>query len=441
MGIGVILPIIITVGGVYFLIRLRAFFLLHPIKTLKLTLSSFSDNPKSSIKSLSLALAGTLGVGNITGVAIGIILGGAGSVFWLLVSSVFAASLKYAESVLAIDNMDSTAASRGGMMYLIKTTFGKASTALSYLYAASCLLLALFMGGALQSNTVKMTLDFASSIPPVAVVAFTVILTALLVKGGGEKIEKITVILIPLATVVYILMSFCIIFSHQDRILEVIRLIIGSAFSPLSLGGGIVGFISSRCVFEGYARGILSNEAGAGTSTLAHARNKGTTPCREGALGMCEVLFDTVILCMLTAFSILLSVDAPCEYSSAMALLCDAFSSVLGGAFCAPLIISILIFAFSTIICWYYYGEECAQFLIGGRGRVQFYIAYILFVALGMILDVLFIVRITDLLLLLLSVLTVATLIKNSDRVRTLSELEKVISKREFSKAPSRRMR
>lgn len=439
--LGGALPIIITLAGGYFLIKLRAFFLFHPIKTLKLTLSAFGSNKKSSIKSLSLALAGTLGVGNITGVAIGIMLGGAGSVFWLLVSSFFAAVLKYAESVLTVDNMRSADSSQGGMMYIIKTSFGRASEPLAIIYAVSCLILALFMGGALQSNTVKMTLDSASSIPTAAIVLFVVILTTLSVKGGGEKIEKITVVLIPLTTIIYILMSACIMISHSDRIFAVIKLILTSAFSPLSFGGGILGFITSRCVFEGYARGILSNEAGAGTSTLAHSRNVGTTPCREGALGMCEVFFDTVILCMLTAFSILLSVDAPWEYTSAMTLVYDAFSAVLGGAFCLPLLLSILAFAFSTIICWYYYGESCARFLFGRRGVVPFFILYISFVALGIVLNTLLIVRLTDMLLLILSILSVGALIKNSDRVKALSEIENVISKREFAKAREHRRR
>lgn len=439
--IAAFLPIVITLAGAYFLVRLRAFFIFHPVRTLKLTLASFGAQPKRSAKALSLALAGTLGVGNITGVAVGIMVGGAGSVFWLLVSAVFAAVLKYSESVLTVDDMKTSSSSHGGMMHLIKRSFGKGSRPLSLLYSAICMTLAFFMGAALQSNTVAMTVAAYIPIQLVWIAVFSAVLTFIAVKRGGDRIEKITLVIIPLTTIIYILMSLCVIFAHFERISDVVLLIFRSAFTTTSTAGGVIGFITSRCIFEGYARGILSNEAGAGTSTLAHSRNGSTTPCREGALGMCEVLFDTVILCMLTAFVILLSVDSPEEYGSAMTLVYDAFSSILGGAFRPLLIFSILSFAFSTIICWYYYGEECSLFLFGTRAKSLYLLTFIAFVALGVYFDTLSIVAVTDVLLLLLSIICVITLIKNSDRVVTLSESENVISKRVALKERVRRRR
>ena len=441
MGFNLLLPLIITVAGAFFLIKLRAFFIFHPIRVLKLIISSFEDNSKSALRSLSLALAGTLGVGNIIGVAVGIMIGGAGSVFWLLISSVFAAVLKYSESLLAVENMQKSGERRGGMMYLIKTSFGRASRPLSIVYAIASILLAFVMGAALQSNAIYTAAGYFCDVPKLLIAAAVLTLSFLSVKNGGEMIEKITVVLIPVTTVAYIVMSLFVIFLHIGSLPSVLVEIVNSAFEPFAAGGGIFGFLCSKCLFEGYARGILSNEAGAGTSTLAHAREGSASPCRVGALGMCEVLFDTVILCMLTAFSILLSIENIKEYESAAALVYDAFSSVLSGAFSLPLFLSIISFAFSTVICWYYYGERCSYFVFGGRGRSAYFALFLISVALGVYFNTECVVRLADILLLILSLISVSALIKNSDRVKALSESEKVISKFGFLKGASRHRR
>ena len=437
MDISVLLPLFITAVGAYFLVKLRFFFIIHPIRALGATVRSFGKCRGAAVRSLSLALAGTLGVGNITGVAVGIIVGGAGSVFWLFISCIFASVLKYAESVLTADNLSLG----GGMMYIVKSSFRRLGSPLSALYAALCILLSFTMGAALQTNTVTETAEAAFGISPIYPAAVMLVLVLLGVVGGGERIEKITVFLVPLTTIIYIILTFSVVMSNFAGIGKVLRLILSSAFLPESAVGGVIGFLTSKGIREGYARGILSNEAGAGTSSLAHSRNRDATPVGEGMLGMCEVFFDTALLCMLTAFAILLSVDFPEDYSSGMSLVLSAASSVFGSLAKAPLLFSVFSFAYSTVICWYYYGLECTRFLLGSRGRTPYFILFMASVTLGALSDTAALIKSVDVFLLSLTSISLLTLLKNSDRVVCLSENENIIAKREFSKALSRRRR
>ena len=437
MEISIVLPILITLVGAYFLVKLRFFYILHPLRALRKTFSSFGENRAAALRTLSLALAGTLGVGNITGVAVGIMVGGAGSVFWLFISAIFASVLKYSEAVLTMDNLSSGA----GMMYVIRNSFTRLGGVLSMLYAALCVMLAFFMGSALQTNTIAQTVSAALPFSAAWVAPAMLILVSLGVIGGGEKIEKITVFLIPLTAIVYILITSSVIIANFSRIGEIIGVIVGSAFSAEGVLGGALGFLTSKGIKEGYARGILSNEAGAGTSSLAHSRNDGATPVCEGMLGMCEVFFDTALLCMLTAFAILLAVPNPSEYTSGMKLISDALESTLGNAYRAPLLFSVFSFAYSTVICWYYYGLECSKFLFGRRAQTPYFILFMLSILFGAVADMLALIKSVDLFLLALTLISLITLLKNSDRVLTLSERENIISKRVSSKEGAHRRR
>ena len=439
MDIRVILPLLISIVGAYFLVKLRFFFILHPIRTARRMIGSFggTNDRGSALSALSLALAGTLGVGNITGVAVGIMTGGAGSVFWLFVSSVFSAVLKYSESVLTIDHLGSG----GGMMFVIRNSFAKNGRWLSGFYAAACVLTALGMGAALQSNTIVETASEAFSFSPILIAAAVCFFVLLGIGGGGERIEKITVILIPLTTIVYIILTSSVILANLSRIGEVLLLIVKSAFKPEGAAGGALGILASRAVSEGYARGILSNEAGAGTSSLAHSRNSNARPTDEGMLGVLEVFFDTALLCTLTALSILLSVECPESYDSGMGLVIAALESVFGRSGGGILFFCVLSFAYSTVICWYYYGRECSRYLLGHRGSLSYSFLFLLSVVGGAFLDTVLLIRGIDILLLILSFISLSALIKNSDRIVFLSESEGVITKRVSLRESRRRPR
>lgn len=409
------LPPIVTLAGTYMLCKTDFFFIFHPFRTAAKLLSPLKD--KSARRSLSLALAGTLGIGNIVGVAVGIIVGGAGSVFWLLVSALFAMVLKYSETSLAAGFK---VGGHGGMAIVIKNSFSKFGTPLSKIYAFLCLMLSLVMGAALQSAAVAECALDALGVPGKAFGVIFVALVLISVAGGACVIERITVVVIPLAAAAYLALTLFVIGENFSRLPDVFRLIISSAFSAKSIGGGVFGFFTSVGMREGFARGLLSNEAGAGTSSMAHSRAS-LHPAAAGLLGMCEVLFDTVLLCLITALAILLSVPNPSSYSDGMSLVFESIGSVFGRTSGYLLLFSIFSFAYSTVICWYYYGCECKSFLFP-KSRIPLLPIYLLSVYLGFVVSLNSFVYIADLVLLSLTVLSVSAVMKNSDRIAALSE-------------------
>ena len=209
---------------------------------------------------------------------------------------------------------------------------------------------------------------------------------------------------------------------------NVISDILHSAFSSRSAVGGVLGFLMCAPLREGFARGILSNEAGAGTSSMAHSRSGLLSPCSAGILGIFEVWFDTGFICMLTGFSILLSVPDPSMFSDGMQLIAYSVGNLFGKGGKYLLIVSVFAFAFATIICWYYYGYEAWSTLFGKRKRAAFLPLFLSFVYFGCFADTTLLILLTDSLMLLASALTLFAIVKSSDRIRELSELGGVIN-------------
>lgn len=412
------LPIIITVAGAYLLLRLRFFFLLRPLRCARVALSALKS--RENFRAFSLALAGTLGVGNVLGVAVGILLGGPGSILWLLLSSVFSAVIKYAEVALSSDGAER---GRGGMFYLVRDSHGRLGRLLSYIYGFSCLLLSLAMGAALQSHSAAMISSEIFDTPPTLVVVFLLLIIFASIIGEGRKIAKITAIAIPVSTILYIILTTLVIIINADRIPSVLSLILSSAIRTEAAAGGIFAFLFSSSVREGYSRGILSNEAGAGTSTMAHMTGDDLSAATRGTLGIFEVVFDTMVLCTLTGLAILVGVPDISSFSSGTQLVLSSVTLTLGAPFALPLLICVFTFAYSTIVCWYYYGTECIRQLSGRPRPVLFLPIFLFAVVLGGLLPETMLVYITDALLLVLTIITIPTLIKNSDRLVRLSEL------------------
>ena len=416
-----LLPAIIVASGFFLLVKLRFFFIWHPKKTFSKLKAAVSS--KGAFSSLCLSLAGTLGVGNIVGVAFGISVGGPGSVFWLFISSIFSLVLKFSEATLASDKKLS---SGSGMIDVIKLSFPNRLVPLSFIYAFLCLLLSLSMGAALQARAaVESIISYDKSFIIPAFI-FTV-LVALAIFGGASRIEKITAWLIPLTTLLYIVLCLAVIILKIERLPEIIIEIFNDAFSIKAGLGGVGGFLIISKMREGFSRGLLSNEAGAGTSSFAHTRNADATPVSVGLVGMCEVFFDTVVLCMLTAFSVLLSLPSLEKYSSGIEIVKAALSVL--GPFSTPLLaISIFAFAYSTVICWYYYGK-CAFHHLTEKGHFLFPVAFIASVFFGAITPSGYLIVISDYVLFFLSLISLLTLIKNSDRLVFLSENEGLLQK------------
>lgn len=424
-----LLPIFVTGVGMYMLVKLRFFFIVHPVKTGKRLFAALRK--KENFSALALALAGTLGVGNIFGVAMGIIVGGAGSLFWLFISAFFSMAIKYSEAVLSADNIsiDSDSSSHGGMHYVLKRAFTKHGGKIGAVYAALAMILSFTMGASLQSRSIAGAVEKSIGTSSIIVLAVILISVSAAVLDGISKIEKITAKVIPLTTVIYIFICFLAIFSNIERIPEAIKLIFKEAFSLRSAGGGVGAYLLIRAIKEGYNGGVLSNEAGVGTSAMAHARACEATPHERGLFGICEVLFDTVFLCMLTGLVILIGVENIGEYNSGMALVSDAFANTLGNGARYLLLVLVFAFAYSTIVCWYYYGSECRRYLFGKKYRTLFAVLFFGFIMFGVFAGDLVSVRLTDTVLLLMSVPTLISIIKSSDRIVHLSELDGFLKK------------
>lgn len=422
MSILSLMPLIVTASGAYFLVRLRFFFLLHPKRCIKTAIENLKSD--GAFSSFALALAGTLGIGNIVGVAVGISVGGSGAVFWLVLSSLFSAVIKYCEGAISVDLGEGK-----GMIGVVEKSFGRASFPLSRAYALLTLALAFTMGGALQSASIAQCARECFHVKGVLAAVFILLLLFFSVAGNYEKVKIIINILIPLTTIIYIFLCFATLIANFRNIDDAIISVFSSAFKAESVGGGALGFFLSKKIKEGYLRAILSNEAGAGTSSIAHSLNPSKNLASVGIMGMCEVLFDTVILCGLTALALLVSVDDFSAFSGVGAVL-SGIGSVFGAVSEYLVFVCIFAFAFSTLICWYFYGNFVFRILFLGKGGIVFSSLFFISVFLGACRGGDFLITVSDVILLLLSFISLASLMKNSDRVVALSENYGIISPR-----------
>ena len=277
------------------------------------------------------------------------------------------------------------------------------------------------MGAGLQSASVGECASGALNISPVCSAVFLTVSIILGILACQRRIDKITAISIPLTTIIYITLTMSTIILNFERIPNAISTVFSSAFEVDSAIGGAVGFLLSDKIREGYLRGILSNEAGAGTSTIAHSINRSEDSGAVGVMGMLEVLFDTVILCMLTALAILVSLE---DFSalSGVEMILFGIGGVFGKVSEYLVLVCIFAFAYSTVICWYHYGSFAYEYLIGAKSGRAFFSLFIISVFLGAQTRAEVFIGFSDILLLFLSVITLTALIKNSDRIKLLSE-------------------
>ncbi|GEM_PF-3459597 len=422
--------------GLYFLFRLRAFFIFHPIATVRRWWKGQKSGRREALGTLSVALAGTLGVGNVTGVAFCLLRGGAGSAFWMLISAAFAAALKFAESAVTVADRQDHKRRIGGMPYVIKNTLRHGGF-LSSVYALLCLGAAFSMGAALQARAITETAQRLFDVPILPITTLVTALSVFLVRGGKKKIIKASEILVPLATFLYTALCFGVLLHNRHSLPGVFSTVLRDAFSLSSAAYGVGAFTAMksvfRCAFAGISAGLLSNESGAGTSTLAHGGNLSSSPSEEGILGTFEILVDTVFLCSLTSVT-LLSGGALSSSETAMALIDNTFSAVYGDVFRLPFFLSVFIFALATVICWFSYGEECRVFLFGKAHRGVYFLAFSVAVFFGGFLPTEKCIPLSDAFLSLLSVLCLLTLLKSGDTVKALAQKDGFLKKSEKSK-------
>ena len=365
VGTGIVLPLFILFAGFYFTKFLSGFYLFRPIRTLRLAFSREREGGVSPLRALSVSLAGTLGVGNIVGVAVALIIGGAGAVFWMWISAFFSMILKYAEIVLGMRyRIYENDKKYGGPMYYMKKGIGgRLGKTLAWIFALLGVISAFSMGNLVQMKAAADALSKTFSFPPLLFGIFSAVVCAFLLFGGYEKLSRATGIIIPCLSIVYLAMSVRIVWIEADQIYPLCRTICARAFSFSSASGGILGFLFSHALRQGIAKGSFSHEAGCGTAPLAHAGANTKIPAKQGVFGIFEVFFDTIVLCTLTAFVILLSQGENFTQTNCMRLVLDSFAHYYGSSAYYIITLCVVLFALATVVCWGYYGKEMLSYL------------------------------------------------------------------------------
>lgn len=373
--LGVATPFAVLAAGIFFACFLRGLPFSRLRTGLRAVLRQRNDGV-SPFRSLALALAGTLGVGNIVGVSSAIALGGFGAVFWMWISALAAMFLKYAEVVLALKHRETlpNGTYRGGAPYYIRACFSQRGTlrlgnGASLLFAALCLVNALMMGCVIQSNAVASASQSAFGVSPWICGLLLALLCFTLLIRGSHAITAVTSVLVPVMSGAFLILSLSILYLRRDSIPEAFLAIVKDAFRPESTAGGVFGFLLSRGLRFGTIRGIISNEAGCGTSPTAHAASSAKSPVEQGMFGIIEVFVDTILLCTVTALVVVIHYEEVSHLTAdpmgmTLAAYCIPFDATCAAFIKRLLSLAILCFGFATMLCWGHYGHEALAFLL-----------------------------------------------------------------------------
>ena len=333
---------------------------------------------------LMTALAATVGTGNIAGVATAIFLGGPGAVFWMWMTALMGMATKYAEAVLAVQyrEVDERGEHVGGPMYYIKNGLGERWRWLAGLFATFGAIAAFGIGNTIQANSVAHALQTSFSVPELASGVVMAVLVYAVLVGGIRRIGEVAHGLVPLMAVLYVGGSLIIVALHADALPSVLSMIVSDAFNGTAAAGGFAGATVTAALRFGVARGIFSNEAGLGTAPIAHAAAKTADPVRQGVIAMLGTFIDTLVVCTMTALVILLTgVWGSGETGAALSAL--AFQTGLPGPGDWIVSTGLMLFAFTTLLGWSFYGERCAEYLFG-VGVVPLYrILWVLAIPVG----------------------------------------------------------
>lgn len=382
--------LILLVGtGIYLSIRTNFFSLTKLGYILKNTLLKMfakdhhGEGEVTAFQAVATALAATVGTGNIAGVATAIAVGGPGAIFWMWIAAIFGMTTKFAEVVLAVHYREKTPDGRfvGGPMYYI--TNGLKMKWLAYIFAFFGALAAFGIGNMVQSNSIAQSLEVTFGTNKLVVGIVLAVFAAMVIVGGIKRIGQVTEKLVPFMAAFYILGGLVIIIINAAHIPEAFGLIFGQAFTGTAAVGGFVGSTIKQAMRYGVARGVFTNEAGLGSAPIAHAAATTDHPVRQGLWGVFEVFVDTIIICSITALAII-TTGVWQDGATGAALTTHAFSHGLPGTWGGTIVsIGILLFAFSTILGWEYYGERCAEYLFGPKVNIIYRILWIPFIVIG----------------------------------------------------------
>lgn len=396
------LPMLVVLLGTHLYFTFRLGFIQKKIPMgIRLSFSKQEAGKEgiSPFSALATALAATIGTGNIIGVSAAIAIGGPGAVFWCWVTGVFGIATCYAECFLSVkykmQRMDGSCV--GGPMYVMDKVLHQKSAAI--VFAASTILASLGMGSSVQSHSISAAVTSNFAVSPHMVGAAAALLAGVVMLGGAKQVSKVCTYLVPFMSIFYLGGCVVLLWLNREYLGQTLTVIVGSAFSSKSVAGGITGTAVMVGMRTGISKGLFTNEAGLGSIPMAAAASRTSSPVKQGIISMTGPFWDTVVMCAITGIAIVSSMlKAPELYKGAAddQLCFLAFTGLpLDGSM--MLSISLVLFAFATIIGWSYYGECAVQYLWGEQKIKMYRIVYIFAVYLGAVMSLDFVWTISDL--------------------------------------------
>ena len=380
--------IVLLVGtGILLTVRLSLIQVVRLPQALRLILRAKSRGlgDISSFKALCVALAATIGTGNIVGVATAVQVGGPGAIFWMWMAAFFGMATKYAEGLLAVKYRETDARGEiaGGPMYYIRRGMGEKYRPLAAFFAAATVLVAFFgIGTFPQVNAIVDSVELSFGVPRLYTdIALTLVIAAITI-GGLKSIAAVAARVIPFMAALYVVICLGIILAHLGEIPGAIALILDGAFTGTAAAGGFAGSTVMMAMKNGIARGVFSNESGLGSAPIAAAAAKTNEPAEQGLVSMTGTFIDTIIICSMTGLVLVLT-GAWNGDTAGAAMTGAAFTSFYGAVGGVLLTVSLALFAFTTILGWNYYGERAVVYLAGRGGILPYRVVFIVLIALG----------------------------------------------------------
>ena len=380
--------LVLLVGtGILLTFRLQLLQVFKLPQALGLIFSAKNDGSGdvNSFKALCTALAATVGTGNIVGVATAIKAGGPGALFWMWMAAFFGMATKYSECLLAVKyrTVDANGNISGGPMYYIENGLGKKYKPLAVIFAVFGVLCAYFgIGTFAQVNSIVEITQISAGIPVVYTgIALTVVVAAVTI-GGLKSIATVAAKVVPAMALLYFLTTVGIMIVFADQVPAAITTVLNSAFTPTAAQGGFLGATVMLAMRSGVARGVFSNESGLGSAPIVAAAAKTKWAAEQGLISMTGTFIDTIIICTLTGLSLVVSgvwcgpLNGAAMTESAFTMAFPAFGSIL-------LLVGLVLFAFTTILGWNYYGERCVEYLMGVKAILPYRIIFICLIACG----------------------------------------------------------
>ncbi len=373
--------------GIYLTLGLKLFTWRETIPAMKMLWHGRTSKKQGDItpfQALMTALSATIGTGNIAGVATAIFLGGPGAIFWMWITALFGMATKYAEAVLAVEYREQDKQGRylGGPMYYIKNGLKSHWKWLGWLFAFFGTLAAFGIGNMVQANSVADAMNSLFNIPSWQTAIVLTVVSGLVIMGGISRIAEVAAKLVPIMAIAYIGCALLVIFSHISEIPQAFALIIKSAFTTTAATGGFTGAAVWAAIRFGVARGIFSNEAGLGSAPIAHAAAKTNNPVNQGMIAMLGTFIDTLLICTMTALVIILT-GAWTSGETGAALSTYAFNTGLPEIGGYIVVFGLVVFAFTTILGWSYYGERCAEYIFGSKVILPYRLLWLCAIPVG----------------------------------------------------------